>query len=193
VNGLAGWAVAHQDGRIDKGAGAVREEEVPSLSSVVWRTRHIVEASRLSATARSVRRERLTYLSPSRLRRLEKELKAVLKRVPGDIAEFGVALGGSAIILSKEASRHRRRFHGFDVFAMIPPPKSEKDDQKARDRYRTISSGESKGIDGDLYYGYRDVFTMKSAVPSRNTASPSTARRSACIRVCSRILSRRQG
>ncbi|TIX37984.1 MAG: hypothetical protein E5V36_22655, partial [Mesorhizobium sp.] len=69
--------------------------KVPSLSSVIWRTRHMLDASRLSATARSVRRERLTYLSPWRLRRLEMALKEVLKEnVPGDIAEFGIALGG---------------------------------------------------------------------------------------------------
>lgn len=130
---------------------------MPFLSSVYWRTRHMIDASRLSATARSVRRERLTYLSPWRLRRLETALKEVLKEnVPGDIAEFGIALGGSAIILSKKASRHGRRFHGFDVFGMIPQPKSAKDDQKARDRYKTIASGESVGIGDDLYYGYRD-------------------------------------
>ncbi len=130
---------------------------MPSLSSVYWRTRHMLDVSRLSATARSVRRKRLTYLSPWRLRRLETALKEVLKEnVPGDIAEFGIALGGSAIILSKHASRHGRRFHGFDVFGMIPPPESEKDDQKAKNRYKTIASGKSKGINDDLYYGYRD-------------------------------------
>lgn len=130
---------------------------MPRLSSVIWRTRHMLETSRLSATARSVRRERLTYLSPWKLRRLEIALKEVLKEnVPGDIAEFGIALGGSAIILSKKANDHGRRFHGFDVFGMIPPPQSAKDGQKARDRYKTIASGESKGLGGDLYYGYRD-------------------------------------
>ena len=117
----------------------------------------MLDVSRLSATARAVRRERLTYLSPWRLRRLETALKEVLKEnVPGDLAEFGIALGGSAIILARTANRHGRRFHGFDVFGMIPPPKSAKDDQKARDRYKTIAGRESKGIDGDVYYGYRD-------------------------------------
>ncbi|RCS22940.1 asparagine synthase [Phyllobacterium salinisoli] len=127
------------------------------LSSFVWRTRHMVETSRLSATARSVRRDRLTYLSPWKLRRLETTLKQVLQNnVPGDIAEFGIALGGSAIILSQEATRHGRGFHGFDVFGMIPPPTSAKDGEKAKDRYKTIASRESRGIGGDLYYGYRD-------------------------------------
>ncbi|KXF75754.1 hypothetical protein ATN84_17440 [Paramesorhizobium deserti] len=130
---------------------------MPYLSSVVWRMRHMLETSRLSATARSVRRDRLTYLSPWKLRRLERALKDVLKEnVPGDIAEFGIALGGSAIILSEQAGQRGRRFHGFDVFGMIPPPKSEKDGRKAADRYKTIASGASKGIGGDIYYGYRD-------------------------------------
>ncbi|MCA1439349.1 class I SAM-dependent methyltransferase [Ensifer sp. IC4062] len=130
---------------------------MPNLSSVVWRMRRLFETSLLSATARSVRREHLTYLSPRKLRRLETALREVLKEnVPGDIAEFGIALGGSAIILSKKANRHGRRFHGFDVFGMIPPPQSAKDGQKERDRYKTIASGESKGLGGDLYYGYRD-------------------------------------
>ena len=76
----------------------------------------MLDNSRLSATARSVRRERLTYLSPLRLRRLEAALKAVLKEnVPGDVAEFGIALGGSAILLSRIAGRHGRRFHGSPI------------------------------------------------------------------------------
>ena len=76
--------------------------------------------------------------------------------VPGDVAEFGMALGGSAIVLARHATRRGRGFHGFDVFGMIPPPTSEKDDDKSRDRYRKIAAGESKGLGGDLYYGYRD-------------------------------------
>lgn len=83
-------------------------------------------------------------------------MKAVEKeRIPGDILEFGVALGGSAIVLAAHA-REGRRFHGFDVFGMIPPPTSEKDDQKSKERYETIASGQSVGIGGDAYYGYKD-------------------------------------
>jgi hypothetical protein len=43
----------------------------------------------------------------------------------------------------------------FDVFGMIPPP-SEKDGEDVHQRYQTILSGESKGIAGETYYGYRD-------------------------------------
>jgi asparagine synthase (glutamine-hydrolysing) len=127
------------------------------MNAVVIRARRFVDNSLLSDTARSVRRERLTYLSARRLRRLERALGEVLRQaVPGDIAEFGVALGGSGIILAQEAKRQNRKFHGFDVFGMIPPPVSDKDDEKARDRYKTIVNRESKGLGGDVYYGYRE-------------------------------------
>jgi asparagine synthase (glutamine-hydrolysing) len=117
----------------------------------------MIDSSLLSDTARSVRRDRLTYLSPRKLRRLETALGEVLQRnVPGDIMEFGIALGGSAIVLAKAATRYGRSFHGFDVFGMIPPPTSEKDDGKSRERYQTILKGESRGLGGDQYYGYRD-------------------------------------
>jgi O-methyltransferase len=110
----------------------------------------------LRSDTRAVLKDRLTYLSFAKLRRLEKSL-AVIERdkVPGDILEFGVALGGSAIIIAAHA-RHHRRFHGFDVFAMIPPPTSDMDDDKSRQRYEVIRGGRSPGIGGDEYYGYRD-------------------------------------
>ncbi|KGM35874.1 hypothetical protein P409_01910 [Inquilinus limosus MP06] len=38
---------------------------------------------------------------------------------------------------------------------MIPPPTSDKDDARAKERYETIATGKSKGIGGDEYYGYR--------------------------------------
>lgn len=128
-----------------------------TVNALVARTRRFIETSRLSTTARAVRHERLTYLSPKKLRRLETALGQVLRpSVPGDIAEFGIALGGSGIILAEQAVRHGRSFHGFDVFGMIPPPTSEKDDQKSKTRYEKIAAGESTGLGGDVYYGYRD-------------------------------------
>jgi asparagine synthase (glutamine-hydrolysing) len=130
---------------------------MPNMNAIFGRARRVIDASLLSITARSVRREHLTYLSPRKLRRLETALGEVLQRqVPGDVAEFGVALGGSAIVLAKEAVRHGRSFHGFDVFGMIPPPTSGKDDVKSKDRYQKIVGGKSAGLGGKLYYGYRD-------------------------------------
>jgi asparagine synthase (glutamine-hydrolysing) len=89
---------------------------------------------RLGPIARSVHRQRLTFLSAEKLQCLERALATVIEDgVEGSILEFGVALGGSAALLASRASVEHP-FHGFDVFGMIPPPKSEKDDQMSRDR-----------------------------------------------------------
>jgi asparagine synthase (glutamine-hydrolysing) len=98
-----------------------------------------------------VTRDKLTYLTPAKLVRLESAIRRT-RHLNGDIVEFGVALGGSAIILAKTS---RKRFVGLDVFAMIPPPISDKDDQHSRERFDVIKSGQSQGIGGDDYYGYR--------------------------------------
>lgn len=107
----------------------------------------------LRSATRRVLRERLTYLSVDKLSRLERAIGDT-KNVQGDLIEFGVALGGSGIILSQD-TRPGRSFHGFDVFAMIPPPTSNKDDALSMARYEVIRSGQSEGIAGDDYYGYQ--------------------------------------
>ena len=107
----------------------------------------------LSSIARAVVKDRLTYLSPKKLMRIQRALKET-KDVPGDILEFGVALGGSGIIFAHHIGESRR-FLGFDVFGMIPPPTSEKDDAVSKERYETIKSGASRGIGNDGYYGYK--------------------------------------
>jgi O-methyltransferase len=109
---------------------------------------------RLSATARAVQQERLTYLAPAKLLRLEQALDRT-KNVPGDFLEFGVALGGGSIVIAKAAKATGHAFAGFDVFATIPPPTSDKDDEESKRRYEVIAAGKSKGIGGDEYYGYR--------------------------------------
>lgn len=109
----------------------------------------------LSPLARRVRRERLTMLGLRKLLRIERAAARLRRsRVAGDFVEFGVALGGSGIILADLARRDGRQFHGFDVFGMIPPPTSDKDDDTSRARYEEIASGKSPGIGGDTYYGY---------------------------------------
>jgi len=107
----------------------------------------------LSPLARAVLDDGLTYLAPAKIRRIENALRSV-QNVEGDFAEFGVALGGSAILIASHGQR--RQFHGFDVFGMIPEPTSDKDDDKSKRRYQIIHSGASQGIDGELYYGYRE-------------------------------------
>ncbi|WP_109356491.1 TylF/MycF/NovP-related O-methyltransferase [Sphingorhabdus sp. EL138] len=123
------------------------------LRPLARRIRHRFSTYGLSQLSRTILREGLTYLAPAKLIRIEDALKSV-SRVEGDFAEFGVALGGSAILIASQ--RENRQFHGFDVFGMIPEPTSEKDDHKSKSRYETIKSGTSRGIGGESYYGYRD-------------------------------------
>jgi O-methyltransferase len=146
-----------QSERISTNTSAMMSQSAIShLQRGFHRARNRLAEWRLSSVARAVRHERLTYLSPGKLRRLEAALAAVFSQgTPGDVLEFGVALGGSAIVLAQHARRAHRAFHGFDVFGMIPPPDSDKDDAHSKQRYQVIASGQSKGIDGDSYYGYR--------------------------------------
>lgn len=122
------------------------------------RIRSHLSSHGLSKLARAVRKEGLTYLSPTKLQRIEEALQSV-RHVDGDFAEFGVALGGSSILIAnhiKTSKSTGRQFHGFDVFDMIPEPTSDKDDHKSKSRYETIKSGASRGIGEEQYYGYRD-------------------------------------
>lgn len=100
-----------------------------------------------------VLRARLTYLHPRKMARIVTASDRT-RGLAGDVCEFGVALGGSGIVLAARMGP-AQRFAGFDVFGMIPPPTSDKDDAKSRQRYAVIASGQSRGIDGQTYYGYR--------------------------------------
>lgn len=114
-----------------------------------------VAMARLSPLARGVRAANLTYLSPAKLAALEEALDDVEREdVPGDFLEFGVALGGSAILIASRLG-DARAFHGYDVFGMIPPPDGN-DDARSHERYAEIKAGRSKGIGGQRYYGYVD-------------------------------------
>lgn len=114
-----------------------------------------LELALVSRRAREVHRRQLTYLNPPKLRALENTLRLVHRAgVPGDFLEFGVALGGSAILIASQAGR-KRAFHGYDLFGTIPPPGSE-DGERAHARYAEIRSGRSGGLGDDVYYGYID-------------------------------------
>lgn len=109
----------------------------------------------LPVAARRVKADNLTYLANRKLLSLHREMARVRRdNVPGDFVEFGVALGGSAILMAQNCAGHRS-FHGFDVFGMIPPPTHQKDDPKSKARYEEISAGRSVGLGGETYYGYR--------------------------------------
>jgi asparagine synthase (glutamine-hydrolysing) len=109
-------------------------------------------------------------LGARKLLRLERAAAALRRNgIEGDFCEFGLALGGSGILLAHHAGRDGRQFHGFDVFAMIPPPTSDKDDPASKARYAEIAAGSSKGIGGDTYYGYLDnLFDIVSASFARH-------------------------
>lgn len=109
---------------------------------------------RLPEIARRVLDEKLTYLALDRMRSLTDEMARVEREgIPGDLVEFGVALGGSSIVLA--SLRGKRRFAGYDVFSRIPEP-SLNDGSDAHTRFKVIASGQSQGLGGDAYYGYQD-------------------------------------
>jgi len=101
-----------------------------------------------------VRRQRLTYLSDARLASLAR-LAIEADRAPAHAAfiEAGCALGGSTVILSS-AKSPSRSLRVYDVFGTIPAPGVD-DGADVHERYAVIASGQSSGIGGDQYYGYR--------------------------------------
>ncbi|GAA1430840.1 hypothetical protein GCM10009616_16480 [Microlunatus lacustris] len=106
-------------------------------------------------TIRRVEEEHLSYLSPADLSMLAR-LVVTLERDgrPGLVVETGTARGGSAIVMAA-AKAPERSMKVYDVFGMIPPP-SEKDGEDVHRRYQRIQEGRSRGVGGELYYGYRD-------------------------------------
>ncbi len=109
----------------------------------------------LPPLARRIRAEHLTYLSTKKLQSLVDLLKVVDEEaVDGGYVEAGVAMGGSAILLATAAKGRSITFDGYDLFSQIPAP-SENDPAEVHERYQVISQGESRGIGGETYYGYR--------------------------------------
>jgi len=122
--------------------------------------------------------ENLTYLSRPALRQLARAVRSVERAaVPGAIVEAGTALGGSAIVMAT-AKRRVRPMYVYDLFGMIPPP-GDNDDRDVHHRYQSIVEGHSKGLGGEVYYGYREnlledvrrSFTEFGLNPRRNSIS----------------------
>ena len=102
-----------------------------------------------------IRSARLTYLSDKKLASLVGTCRQIEQQhLPGSFLEAGCALGGSAILLASLKSP-ARALSVYDVFGMIPPPTKD-DTDDVHERYKAIVQGQSKGIDGDKYYGYED-------------------------------------
>jgi asparagine synthase (glutamine-hydrolysing) len=78
--------------------------------------------------------------------------RLTVQAIRGHLAEFGVALGGSAICIASKLAKDQK-FYGFDNFDLIPSPEPI-DGELPNSRYDQIKSGRSSGIGGDLYYGY---------------------------------------
>jgi len=96
----------------------------------------------------------LTYLDKQALIDLYETVKRIeTEKVQGRILEMGCALGGSAIVISL-AKSPTRYFGIYDVFDLIPPP-SKMDAEDIQNRYKEILLGNSKGIGGEVYYGYQ--------------------------------------
>lgn len=129
------------------------------LKAALRKIKQEVRLAGLTQVAKTVSREKITFLTPDKLKLLESEVRNVIKAgVKGDILEFGLAWGGSAAVISQQATTDHP-YHGFDVFSMIPPPTSEKDDDFSRERYEVIKAGKAEGFGGNEYYGYRkDLF-----------------------------------
>jgi asparagine synthase (glutamine-hydrolysing) len=121
-----------------------------ALSSKQEEIRRAIQSSRAPAVVRAVVERRLTYLSWPRLQSLQRACREIAE-VPGDVVECGVGLGGSGVVL---ASLSGRRYHGFDVFGMVPPPGAS-DGFDAHARYDQIVRGGGQGPGGERYFGYR--------------------------------------
>lgn len=114
-----------------------------------------------SNIVRTVKWANLTYLSERKLLGILKTLARIEReKVPGNFAEAGCALGGSAIVIAKHMGQ-TRLFEVYDVFGQIPPPTQE-DPPEVHARYDVIRSGSSSGIGGDTYYGY--IHDLKQVV-----------------------------
>jgi asparagine synthase (glutamine-hydrolysing) len=136
------------------------------LGTPLHLVRDIVDRLRLGALAgrvltvdlrriRRVRSENLTYLTPKKAASLVANCRDVeAAGLPGIFVEAGCALGGSTILMAT-AKASGRRFDVHDVFERIPSPTDE-DTPDAHERFRTIAGGQSAGIGGDTYYGYRE-------------------------------------
>ena len=108
----------------------------------------------VNPVGKKVIEEKLTYLSDGALNNIRKVIQSVEKNeIPGLFVEAGCALGGSTIQIGLTKSKNRV-LNVYDVFEMIPEP-SIRDGVDIQERYKKIQNGESKGIDGDIYYGYK--------------------------------------
>ena len=106
-----------------------------------------------------IREKNLSYLNDNRICQILKSIKYLNeKKIKGMFIETGIALGGTLILIAGYSNN--RKVLAFDTFEMIPPP-SKEDPPEVHERYNEIKFGKSQGINGDIYYGYRnDLFNF---------------------------------
>lgn len=124
----------------------------------IKKVKRIIVNDEVDTIARKVSSQKLTYLSHKALLLLGNTVKKIEKNnVDGVILETGCALGGSSILIGKLKSKNRI-FKVYDSFEMMPEP-TDKDGEDVHNRFDVIKEGKSKGIHGDLYYGYeKDLY-----------------------------------
>lgn len=112
------------------------------------------QTERTARTILEVERRHLSFLPRTLLMSLAKAVREnEAKGVEGRIIEAGVALGGSAMVLTA-AKADDRPISLYDTFGLIPPPGPE-DGADVHERWAIIESGAAKGFAGEEYYGYR--------------------------------------
>ncbi len=129
--------------------------KMSDITSRLLRFKNSLAARLVYPMVRKVRAKGLTYLSNARLISLSQHVNDAIRLRPEPLlVEFGVALGGSAILMTAALTRAQKgKFVGYDMFAMIPAP-SDSDEKDAHKRYADIANGSSHGIKGAVYYGY---------------------------------------
>jgi len=162
--------VADQKERIE----ALKAELALSRSSVRDVDPDLRLPSEVTQVVEAVLAENLTYLTPPNLAALARlVVRTERLGLEGLIIEAGTALGGSAIAMAA-AKDPQRGMKVYDVFGMIPEP-SERDGRDVLERYEKISAGESRGIRGETYYGYReDLLGEVTASFTRHGVEPAS-------------------
>lgn len=109
---------------------------------------------RLNRLSVQVRDRGLTYLNESKLMAIKREcLAARNRKTSGRFIEAGCALAGSTALIA-EGRPSKSCFDVFDTFEGMPAP-TDSDSPDVHDRYKVIVRGDSIGIAGADYYGYR--------------------------------------
>lgn len=114
-----------------------------------------IKGDAIGSVIYQIKGRNLSYLSDQSLFDLNSAIVEIENQhIEGELIEAGCALGGSAVVIARSKSKDRP-FIVFDTFEMIPPP-TDKDGSDVHERYDLIKSGKSQGINGAMYYGYRD-------------------------------------